>query len=110
MTRAERQRIESKVEEHNSKPDIDRLVREGGGEHFSFTFVDDDSDVILRSAVKLPSGLKGPRIDDFIHVAETWLGLLSEVRRELDDGNWKVTLDDEVVPWREDEQEYDVPL
>lgn len=110
LSEAERELIRAKEEEYNNKPEIQKLVAEGGGETFSFWFDDLEPNVRLESAVKMPVRLADERVDDLMYVGEAWLALVSDVRRSVEGGEWTVKLDDEEVPWIAADEQYELTM
>lgn len=99
------------IRDIQQKYSVDDEIRQGGGLNWeSFTFYNDleghepsAAEVVLEGSTKLPSN----REDAVLVGLRRWCAALTEIRRAVEGGEWRVTVEDHEILWNPDRSEFD---
>lgn len=96
-------------EKFNNTEEIRELTASGNGELLSLSPQTVGDEIILEGVLELPDDLFPDDIDDFIYVVETWFSAFSELRNNLPEAKWSVSIDGSQLCWDNVNKKYERP-
>lgn len=105
ITPAEQAAIAQIIAQYAVEAAIEDYIHTGRGLNWeSFSLYDElPAGTILEGATKLPDNTRDALRLGLAH----WCAALSAIRRHVPEAEWTVCVEDQVIPWDDDQQRYD---